>query len=161
VEVMSKRIITGIIDADTGNEIIYFERKGKPYFYLRDKDTKKFIKRLEKIELRFYSEVEYDREHARKKNPIYADFVALRPVKPEEFPEIGDVEEDLIDALDFWVGSKFGGVVELLEYRGFEYGSKPKNPIEDGYIYFRGIRANTKDQLKKGEVKEYEGETPI
>jgi hypothetical protein len=150
-----------IVDSDTGNEIIYFKRKEKPYFYLRDKNTKRFIKRLGKIELRFYSEVEYNREHARSKNPIYADFVALRPVKPEEFDKINDIEEDLINALDFWVGSKFGGVVGLLESRGFEYGSKSKNPIEDGYIYFRGVRANTKAQLKKGEVKEYEGETPI
>ena len=39
-------------DADTGDEIIYFVRRGRPYLYLRDAKTKTFIKRLRYVEKR-------------------------------------------------------------------------------------------------------------
>lgn len=149
-----------VTDADTGNEIVMFYRRGRPYIFLRDPETKRFVKQLNKIELRYYEEVNYSRDQARRKNPIYADFVALLQVKPEEIDQLGELEEELREYLELWITEKFGGVVELTEERGFEYGSKIKSRTSEEYIYFRGIRADTKNDLYSWRVREYEGATP-
>jgi len=116
------------IDADTGNEIIYFVRRTKPYLYLRDAKTKRFIKRLLYVEKRLYMVVDYSREEARKGNPLYVDAGIFTQLNPEEFTERDKIDTALEEPLKKEIKRLFGGVVveELLEPAGEEFGSKPE-----------------------------------
>lgn len=115
------------IDADTGEEIIYFIRRGKPYLYLRSATTKRFIKKLETVEKRHYMVVDYDEKHAKKKNPIYIDAGAYTQIKPEFFPKRHEVDEKLEDAITNKISTMFGYSVanRLLENAGYEIGTEP------------------------------------
>jgi hypothetical protein len=115
-------------DADTGNEIIYFVRRGKPYLYLRDAKTKIFIKRLRYVEKRLYMVVDYRKEEAKKGNPLYIDAGIFTQLNPEEFPERDKIQSDLDHALTQQIREMFGEAVveKLLELAGEEYGSKPE-----------------------------------
>jgi hypothetical protein len=117
-----------VTDADTGDEIIFFFRRGKPYLWLRDKRTKRFIKRLKEVELRVFMVVDYSASEARKGNPLYVDAGAFTRLKPEEFAEKGYWEQQLEWSLTHVVAKNFGYYVttRLLELSGIEYGSMPK-----------------------------------
>ena len=115
-------------DADTGDEIIYFVRRGKPYLYLRDAKTKLFIKRLTYVEKRLYMVVDYSKEEAKKGNPLYVDAGIFTQINPEEFPERDKIDSKLDHALTQQIREMFGEAVvaQLLELAGEEYGSKPE-----------------------------------
>jgi hypothetical protein len=123
-----------LVDADTGDEIIYFVRRGKSYLYLRDKVTKRFIARLSSVEIRAFKVVNYSVSEAKKGNPLYLDAVVTTNITSEEFRKLDEVEDNLDKATDSVVSRYFGkAVVEyLLELSGFEYGSKSMNPEEYG-----------------------------
>ena len=114
-------------DADTGDEIIYFVRRGKPYLYLRDARTKRFIKRLKYVEKRLYMVVDYSYEEAKKGNPLYIDAGIYTQINPEEFPERHKIDSKMDKALEDKIKEMFGEAVveKLLEPAGEEYGSKP------------------------------------
>lgn len=116
------------IDADTGDEIIYFVRRGRPYLYLRDAKTKLFIKRLRYVEKRLYMVVDYSKEEAKKGNPLYIDAGIFTQINPEEFPYRDKIDLDLEKALTEQIREMFGEAVveKLLELAGIEYGSKPE-----------------------------------
>ena len=115
-------------DADTGNEILYFVRRGKPYLYLRDAKTKWFIKRLRYVEKRLYMVVDYRKEEAKKGNPLYVDAGIFTQLNPEEFPDRMHIDSSLDHALTQQIREMFGEAVvkQLLELAGEEYGSKPE-----------------------------------
>jgi hypothetical protein len=115
-------------DADTGNEILYFVRRGKPYLYLRDAKTKIFIKRLRYVEKRLYMVVDYRKEEAKKGNPLYVDAGIFTQLNPEEFPDRMRIDSSLDHALTQQIREMFGEAVtkQLLELAGEEYGSKPE-----------------------------------
>jgi hypothetical protein len=115
-------------DADTGNEILYFIRRGRPYLYLRNAKTKWFIKRLHYVEKRLYMVVDYDYEEAKRGNPLYIDAGIFTQINPEEFPERDKIDSKLDHALTQQIKTMFGEVVvkELLLLAGEEYGSKPE-----------------------------------
>jgi len=112
------------LDADTGDEIIFFWRRGKPYFFLRDRVTKRFIKRLRKIEVRVFIVIEYKKERARKRNPIYADLVVKTAVRDIHGEEVYEVREGLIDkGLDILTIYFNPLLVNRGHISGVEYGS--------------------------------------
>jgi hypothetical protein len=115
-------------DADTGDEIIYFVRRGRPYLFLRDAKTKVFIKILRYVEKRLYMVVDYSKEEAAKGNPLYVDAGIFTQLNPEEFPERDRIDSDLDKALTQQIKEMFGEAVvrQLLELAGEEYGSKPE-----------------------------------
>ncbi len=113
------------IDADTGNEIIFFYRRGRPYLYLRDRRTKRFIKRLMVIEIRVFIVVEYGIEKAKKRNPIYIDNVVITSVRPKDMEKIEEIKEDLIDkAIEIIVRYFATPIAYYSTISGIEYGSK-------------------------------------
>jgi len=142
-------------DEDTGGEIIYFIRRGRPYLYLRGSPelymrllekrikrrlTKKekaelkgrlrgklFIRRLHFVEKRLYMVVDYSIREAKKGNPLYVDAGIYVNFDAENFPEREDAEWKLEDALKNVVRRLFGHVVvsALLEPAGVSYGSEP------------------------------------
>jgi hypothetical protein len=142
-------------DEDTGGEIIYFIRRGKPYLYLRgspelyirllEKRLKKrltekekeelrgrlrgrlFIRRLMYVEKRYYMVVDYSKEEARKGNPLYVDAGIYTLFSAENFPKKEEAEKKLKNALKDAVKRLFGGAVvkKLLEDAGVSYGSEP------------------------------------
>jgi len=119
---MSFEVIT---DDDTGDEILWFERRGKPYLYLRDMETKRFIKRLIGIEKRYFMVVDYSEYEAGEGNPLYVDAVAVIAISPEAFPDREELEETLKSLCSGKVAQYFGASVEseLLEEAGVEHGS--------------------------------------
>jgi hypothetical protein len=142
-------------DEDTGGEIVYFIRRGRPYLYLRgspelyirllEKRLKKrltekekeelkgrlrgrlFIRRLSHVEKRVYMVVDYSREEAKKGNPLYLDAGIYTLFNAENFPERENAEEKLKDALKNAVKRLFGKAVvkKLLKDAGVSYGSEP------------------------------------
>lgn len=145
-------------DADTGEEIIWFMRRGRPYLFLRDAKTKRFIKKLDNMELRVFMEVEYSEEEAKKGNPLYVDAVLMTLVSPKEVPDMSAIEEELIARLEIIVAEKFGSSVafELLTLRGIEYGSEPqhteKHEMGDAY-YVLVWKHHLKDEPRKEEER--------
>jgi hypothetical protein len=149
-------------DEDTGGEIIYFIRRGKPYLYLRgspelyirllEKRIKKrlteeekkelrgrlrgrlFIRRLSHVEKRVYKVVKYREEEAKKLNPLYIDAGIYTLFNAENFPERENAEEKLKDALNDAVKRLFGKAVvkKLLKDAGVSYGSEPYYRTEYG-----------------------------
>jgi len=112
------------IDADTGDEIIFFYRRGKPYFYLRDRYTKRFIRRLRRIEVRVFIVIEYSREKARKRNPIYVDLVTKTAVSEQYGEKVDEVREGLIDKGMDILARYFNPMLARQGYiSGIEYGS--------------------------------------
>lgn len=128
-----------LVDADTGHELLHFVRRRKHFIYLRDKETKRFIKKLDFMELRYFQVVDYSEEQARKGNPLYIDAVGKSLLSPEtlfetvtelEMCEIEDYErfETLIGkSLERRLVAMFGTFVvdQLLEDAGIEYSSEP------------------------------------
>lgn len=121
-----------LVDADTGDEILYFTRRKRPYLYLRDADTKAFIKRLTGVELRYFGVVDYSKERAKTGNPLYIDVVVATPLSPEIFEERDTYEVKCMDKADDVTGRNFGGYVveELLEDAGVEIGSEIRNDLK-------------------------------
>lgn len=145
-------------DADTGEEMLYFVRTyyrrhdaiplrtPLPFLYLRDSTTKRFIKRLDAMEVRYFEEVSYSAEEAKKGNPLYVDavtktvlqctYIRARVVEDEkrvwrvfvhdDVKDVEDVEDKLGHACESVVSRYFGHFVmsELLEDKGIEYGSE-------------------------------------
>jgi len=142
-------------DEDTGGEIVYFLRRGRPYLYLRgspelyirllEKRLKKrltekekeelkgrlrgrlFIRRLMYVEKRYYMVVDYSREEAKKGNPLYVDAGIFTLFNAENFPQREEAEKKLKNALKDAVERLFGKAVvkKLLEDAGVAYGSEP------------------------------------
>ena len=110
-----------VVDADTGNEIIAFFRRKRCYIYLRHPVTKRFIKRLTKVELRIFKVLDYNV----KAHPIYADFSARWILSCRELFIREKAERDIEDAIDLAIQSKFGKYLRRLsDFAGVEYGSK-------------------------------------
>jgi hypothetical protein len=126
---MSARVV--LDDADTGEEIVTFWRRGRAYTYLRDRVTKRFIRRLIGIELRIFMEVEYDPVRAKKGNPLYVDAVLVGALKPEMIFELLRYEDDQIDLCERETARDFGWAVVdlLLDLRGIEYGSEIRSEL--------------------------------
>ncbi len=113
-------------DADTGEEIVCFVRRGRRVLMLRDRVTKRFIKRLIGVEQRVFMVVDYSKEQARRGNPLYLDAVGVQVLTPDMFVERDRYMEILKNLLSKKVGEYFGGYVvdELLTEAGVEYGSE-------------------------------------
>jgi len=146
-------------DADTGDEIIYFVRRGRPYLYLRDARTKWFIKRLHYVEKRLYMVVDYSKEEAKKGNPLYIDAGIYTQLNPEEFPERHRIDSKMEKALKDKIKELFGEAVvkKLLEPAGEEYGSKPYYTTrhEEGRATYLVVWKHKPEQTprsKEGEV---------
>jgi hypothetical protein len=141
-----------IVDDDTGNYITYFVRRGKPYLWLRDK-RKRFLRRLDFIEVRAYIEVRYSREEAKKRNPIYVDTVGMVIIKPEDIMAYGleHVRKRAMDESMEYHREKFGSrIMRITHERGWEHGSIRKGIEDYGQIYLHTIWARTLEDLEKG-----------
>lgn len=140
------------IDADTGDEIMYFVRR----FYrkvdsiplrepihtlmLRNTETKRFIKRLIGVELRLFMVVDYSEEEAKKGNPLYLDAVGVRAISAEMFPDRESEKQDLESKVSTKVAENFGDYVEreLLDTAGEEIGSDIRESLKGVETVFVG-----------------------
>jgi len=153
-------------DDDTGNEILHFVRRKKHYLYLRDRFTKRFIKRLVFMELRVFEVVDYSEEMAKKGNPLYIDAVGKTLLTPEamvyfdvcEIEHSEEIEKPLDDGLLRQMTRMFGSAVvnELFELAGYEHGSKPS--VSQRYTYGKFYWVAVWKHHKEDEPKSLEGE---
>jgi len=115
-------------DSDTGEEMIFFYRRGRPYLYLRmAKPPRWFIRRLREFEVRTFMVVKYSLEEAKKQNPLYVDAGAYTIVSAEKFMEREEIAKELREPIKRVIDEKFGVAVrrQLLKDAGVEYGSEP------------------------------------
>jgi hypothetical protein len=149
------------IDADTGDEILYFARRFRPYLYLRDTTTKQFIRRLRHVEIRLFMVVDYSESEAKKGNPLYVDTGIFTQLTPEEFTRREDIETQLETMLKDEVKGLFGEhiVQKLLELAGVEYGSQPKytSRYEESKAHYVIVWKHKKEQP----TKKVEGEAEL
>jgi hypothetical protein len=83
-----------VVDDDTGLEIIAFKRYGRYYFYLRDPVTKRFIKRIDRVNVKCTVAIDY-RSLRRYYHSIYVDTNVKFDVKPENWEYLDRIEEAL------------------------------------------------------------------
>jgi len=134
-----------IDDADTGNEILWFMRRGRPYLYLRDRDTKAFVRRLIGVEFRLFMVVDYDVTRAKKGNPLYIDATTVMALSPETF-EVKEEKEEVLESLCVGkVSEYFGHYVsdEILDLSGLEYGSEVRKEFLSTEVIIRRKRLIT------------------
>jgi len=131
-----------IDDADTGQEILWFMRRGRAYLYLRDATTKAFVKMLIGVELRYFMVVDYDEERAKKGNPLYVDAVGVYALSPDAFPEREGYEEGLKAKVSGKVAQYFGHYVadDILDEAGLEYGSEVREGLTHKVVIKRIVR---------------------
>ena len=148
-------------DADSGDEILYFIRRGRAYIYLRDAQTKRFIKRLHAMELRMFEVVDYSEEQASKGNPLYMDAVTSTYIFASEVEEVDEFEEGLHWRAKDKCDAYFGTFVtdQLLDRSGIEYGSELRaefqgRTIESPKNWFWSL---VWKHRKEGAVKSEEG----
>jgi hypothetical protein len=119
---MAKPRAKVFIDSDTGNEIIYFIRRKRPYLYLRDKVTKRFIRRLRQMDVRAFFLIDYI---GRKANPIYVDAMATKAIVPQDIEYLDKIEDRLMNIAIEGTAKYFGWyVIRVGIESGYEYGSK-------------------------------------
>jgi hypothetical protein len=140
-------------DADTGDEIIHFVRRGRHYLYLRDRLTKILIRRLRSVELRLFMVVDYSEKQAKKGNPLYVDAGIFSQLNPVSFSLRKSIEKSLEKKLRERLEDMFGKSVakELLELAGVEYGSKPYYPetIEQALAHYLVVWKHRKRETPK------------
>lgn len=155
-----------LVDADTGHELLHFVRRKKHYLYLRDKDTKRFIKKLDFMEVRYFQVVDYSEEQARKGNPLYVDAVGKSLLSPDVITELERCEIEDYEELETLIGKSlerrlvamFGTFVvdQLVEDAGIEYGSKPSvtQRVTYGKFYYVVVWKHHKEAPPRSEEGE-------
>ncbi len=122
------------IDADTGDEIVYFIRRGKPVLYLRDRLTKRFIRRLRYVRISVTGSVEYE-DRKRPYHNIYIDITVQTDIPPREFPNrytiATELERRLYEIIDERFGTELADMVQVI---GIEFGSKRCYHVYPRYI---------------------------
>jgi len=119
------------VDEDTGDEIIIFIRRKKPYIYLRDIKTKRFIKRIWAFDVRVTLTFDYPI----RKKPLYVDAkgrTTLSDVILARFTTQKEIEDFMADLEDKIAGMVLISIEEEFGYfvrsrvslEGVSYGSK-------------------------------------
>ncbi|RLF99546.1 MAG: hypothetical protein DRN49_04220 [Thaumarchaeota archaeon] len=148
---MAKRRPEVEVDADTGEEIIYFIRRGRPYLYLRDRVTKLFIRRLRYVRLSITISVEYEVKGKPYRN-IYIDARISADLRPRDFPNRHRIEKELEDKLLEIIEFKFNPeLAGMAKIEGIEYGSK-----RCGFIYPKYIAHIIWERATGARKEEYE-----
>jgi len=101
-------------DAETGEEIIIFIRRGRPVGMVRDYITKRFIRGFNGFTVQVALLFEYPPTEARRDNPLYVDIKLSTFVGVDEVEKTEDIEVALGDAARRKIESTFGEVVSRL-----------------------------------------------
>lgn len=112
-----------LIDAATGYEIIAFVRRGRWYWYLRHPKTKRFIRRIRELSVKVTVTVDYPKEVAKKRNPLYIDLTVATTLRDHFEPkDVLEAQDKLIDTAHKTIEREFNeGVVNISEVAGIEY----------------------------------------
>jgi len=145
-----------IVDDDTGNYITYFTRRGRPYLYMRDK-LKRFMRKLDFIEVRAYVETRYSREEAKRRNPIFAATVAMALAKPGDVMKYGmeHIRAKVMERAWDFHEYLFGRRIRSISYeKGWEHGSERKGDEKQEEVYLHSIWCRTLADLEAGVGRE-------
>jgi hypothetical protein len=117
------------VDAETGEEIISFIRRGVVVTMVRDAVTKRFIRGVRGIVVEVSVLMKYPPDKAKKSNPLYVDVKTSTFVSGEDLSKITDIEHQLENrALDI-INEYFGEYVRNMAYKvGSEHkAGEPEN----------------------------------
>jgi len=108
-----------LIDESSGEEIVVFTRKGKTLAFLRNKITKRFIKRVRGTRVKVI--VTFSSQGA-KDNPLYVDATGMTTILDTQITDRDDIARRLSFALFDAIQERFGEVVaDLVNVVGVEY----------------------------------------
>jgi hypothetical protein len=97
-----------IPDEETGNELVFFKRRGKWYCFLRDSETKRFIKRMYDI----YAYAGGSINYISSDKPLFVDFFAFSKIEIDEKGKFLETLEEepmiLISGIDSYVDRYYG-----------------------------------------------------
>ena len=114
---MAKRRVETEIDSDTGEEIIYFVRRGRPVLYLRDRVTKRFIRRLRYVRLSVTMSVDYTVK-GKPYRSIYIDARISTDLRPRDFPNRHIIEKELesklMEIVEFKFNPELAGMMDIV-----------------------------------------------
>jgi len=131
---MAKRRVETEIDSDTGEEIIYFVRRGRPVLYLRDRVTKRFIRRLRYVRLSVTMSVDYTVK-GKPYRSIYIDARISTDLRPRDFPNRHIIEKELesklMEIVEFKFNPELAGMMDIV---GIDYGSKRCKYVYPKYV---------------------------
>jgi len=154
---MAKKVVKHrpkvLIDADTGDEIIVFLRRGRYYAFLRDRETKRFIKMLRVIRVTGIGCVDYVSPRKPYHN-LYIDVNVSTDIKPIQVYELRKIEREIEREIRWKVEEKFGfRVAKMLEIIGIQYGSKPcgySYPMYSWYMVWKHYTDIPKEESGSG-----------
>jgi hypothetical protein len=127
-------VLERYIDAETGEEIVVFERRGKRIMMVRDAETKRFIRGVKGITISVAIVFE---SKGRKHNPLYVDVKCetYRPVDEEKSVE--EIEKELASAGIEIITSHFGeDVASMAKVAGIEHKSEVIDEIYPEYHWY-------------------------
>lgn len=115
-------IIYRSIDAETGEEIITFMRRGKVVGMVRDTETKRWIRGFKGFTVQVSLLFDYPKNKARAYNPLYIDVKIVTFVGVDEVTKVEDIEQELTKTATNVIHSYFGEfVAELAVIAGAEH----------------------------------------
>jgi len=99
------------VEAETGEEIIVFLRRGRPVYMVRDMVTKRFIAGIRGIQLAVSVVFEYPPDKARRDNPLYVDIKASTMVMGFDIYKMDQIIMELYGKCRDIINEYFGPVV--------------------------------------------------
>lgn len=151
---MSVKLPYVVVDDSTGQEIVAFLRRGRPYFYLRDRVTKRFIKRLRKIKVNAIITVDYVPEARPYYHSLYIDNKTSGNLTDQEAMQIRKIEDELAYRATMRITQKFGpAILKYLSNIRFTYESKTFNLYDFQYEHFT-IWAHRDSEYRLTNLKE-------
>jgi hypothetical protein len=146
------------IDADTGEEIISFIRRGKVVTMVRDAVTKRWIRGINGILIEVSVLMKYPPEKARRDNPLYVDIKTSAFVSGDDLPKVTDIEKELGNkGLDI-INEYFGEYVRDMAYKaGSEHkAGEPENvyPKFGYYVIWHHYRDDEREDSGTADVRQ-------
>lgn len=106
--------IAKYVEAETGEEIIVFIRRGRPITMVRDAVTKRFIRGIRGIQVAVSLVFDYPPTKARHSNPLYIDVKTASYVTGADLAKLDEVEKQLAEKGRSILNRYFGEYLEKL-----------------------------------------------
>lgn len=146
-------IIYRSIDAETGEEIIIFIRRGKEVGMYRDAITKRFIRGFNGFTIQVALLFSYPMSGAKHKNPLYVDVKLATFVGVDEVKNIEDIEKELGREAKDVIQQNFGEYVsDLAEIVGVEHKVEITEEVYPDYHWYLVWHHYKRDEREKDGV---------
>lgn len=109
-------IVAKWVDAETGEEIIAYQWRGRLRIIVRDAVTKLFIRGIKGLTVAATLVFDYPPAKARKNNPLYVDVKTASTVLGEDLDKVDEIEKELVkkarDILEHYMNAIIANAAE-------------------------------------------------